>query len=274
MDWEGRRGGMREMGRKILWINPVGTPVFDGEMLRLFEAERLPDTEVEVRSLERGPHHLEYHYYGALVLPDTLHLIKEAEREGFDAVVVGCFYDPGLKEAREVAEIPVIFPAEACLYLAATMGDKFSILVGRRKWIPAMRENVERYGLGSKLASFKELCMGVHDFQKDPDKTRRRMLMLGREAVEQDGAEVLILGCTIEFGFFRDLQEELGVPVLDATVTPFKVAEFRADLKQRYGWSASKRGGYEAPPIEEIQAWGLPAQYPGLESAKKPIVNH
>jgi len=85
------------MGRKILWINPVGTPVFDGEMLRLFEAERLPDTEVEVRSLERGPHHLEYHYYGALVLPDTLHLIKEAEREGFDAVVVGCFYDPGLR---------------------------------------------------------------------------------------------------------------------------------------------------------------------------------
>jgi allantoin racemase len=93
------------------------------------------------------------------------------------------------------------------------------------------------------------------------------MIRLGREAVEQDGAEVLILGCTIEFGFFRDLQNELGVPVLDATVTPFKVAELRAELRQRYGWSASKKGGYEAPPLSEIEAWGLKNQYPGLAEA-------
>lgn len=256
------------MGRRILWINPVGTDAFDREMQGLFEAEKLPDTQVEVRSLQRGPHHLEYHYYGALVLPDVLHMLVEAEREGFDAAVVGCFYDPGVKEAREVVHsLPVVFPAEACLYLAATMGDKFSILVGRRKWIPAMRENVERYGLIHKLASFKELCMGVHDFQKDPEETRRRMIRVGREAVELDGAEVLILGCTIEFGFFRDLQEELGVPVLDATVTPLKVAELRAELKQRYGWGASKRGGYETPPLHEMEAWGLGGQYPGLARA-------
>lgn len=250
------------MGRRVLWINPVGTESFDAEMQDLFEQEKMPDTEVIVRSLTRGPHHLEYHYYGALVLPDTLHMLMEAEQEGFDAAVVGCFYDPGLKEAREVTErMPVVFPAETCAYLAATMADRFSVLVGRRKWIPAMRENIVRYGLSDKLASFKELCMGVHDFQKDPQETERRMVVAAKEAVEQDGAEAIILGCTIEFGFFRTLQEIVGVPVLDATVTPFKFAEFKAELKQRYGWAASKVGGFKSPPKREIDAWRLREHY-------------
>lgn len=254
--------------RRVLWINPVGTANFDGAMRELFEAEKLPGTEVEVRSLKRGPHHLEYHYYGALVLPDVLHMLREAEAEGFDAAVVGCFYDPGLKEAREVVtSMPVIFPAETCSYLAATMADKFSVLVGRRKWVPAMREIIERYGLGGKLASFKILEMGVLDFQKDPPETERRMVELAREAVEKDGAEAVILGCTIEFGFAQVLQKEIGVPVLDATVTPFKFAEFKADLNQRYGWAASKGGGYESPLASEVDSWGLAESYDGVSEA-------
>lgn len=254
--------------RRVLWINPVGTDAFDDEMRRLFDAEKMPGTEVEVRSLKRGPHHLEYHYYGALVLPDVLHMLREAEAEGFDAAVVGCFYDPGLKEAREVVtSMPVIFPAETCSYLAATMADKFSVLVGRRKWVPAMREIIERYGLGGKLAGFKILEMGVLDFQKDPPETERRMVELAREAVEKDGAEAVILGCTIEFGFAQVLQKEIGVPVLDATVTPFKFAELKADLKQRYGWAASKRGGFESPAATEISSWGLAQAYDGVNEA-------
>lgn len=255
-------------GRRVLWINPVGTDTFDAEMQSLFEVEKLPGTKVEVRSLKRGPHHLEYHYYGALILPDVLHMLRQAEDQGFDAAVVGCFYDPGLKEAREVVtSMPVVFPAETCGYLAATMADRFSVLVGRRKWIPAMREIIERYGLGGKLASFKVLEMGVHDFQKDPPETERRMVALAREAVQKDGAEAIVLGCTIEFGFARTLQDEIGVPVLDATVTPFKFAEFKADLRKRYGWAASKIGGFESPTAGEIQRWRLGEAYDGVSEA-------
>src|SRR5690625_4480106 len=105
----------RGIERRILWISPVGTDASDEAMRELFESEKLPGTSVEVRSLRRGPHHLEYHYYGALVLPDVLHMLLQAEQEGFDAAILGCFYDPGLKEAREVLNtMPVIFPAETC----------------------------------------------------------------------------------------------------------------------------------------------------------------
>ncbi|WP_255171172.1 aspartate/glutamate racemase family protein [Natrononativus amylolyticus] len=242
---------------RIRWIDPVGHDDFSGDIEALLTDVKRPNTEVETVSLERGPHHVEYHYYESLVLPDVLHLVKEAENDGVDATVIGCFYDLGLEEAREVSEsMPVMGPAQATTHLASTMGDTFSVIVGRRKWIPQMRSTIERYGLGDRLASFRPVELGVLDFQTEPDRTRDRLTEAARAAIEEDHAEVVILGCTAEYGFHETLQAELGVPVLDAVVAPFKFAELQAELAS-LGWTHSKVGGYESPRVAEIEEWGL-----------------
>jgi allantoin racemase len=245
---------------QVLWINPLGTDVFDEPIRDELERVKRPDTEVDVRSLGRGPHHLEYACYEAAAVPDILATLVQAEREGFDAAVIGCFYDTGLRPAREVtSRLAVAAPCESAVHIASTLGDSFSVVVGRRKWVPEMRDNVIRYGYGTRLASFKVLELGVHDFQADPAETHRRIASAGREAVERDGAEVIVLGCTAEFGFFEQLQDELGVPVIDATVAPFKYAELLGEAA-RLGWLPSKVGGYASPPEDELEAFGLAAQ--------------
>lgn len=242
---------------RVLWINPVGTEKFDQALGEELERVKRSDTELEVRSLPRGPHHLEYHAYEAAVLPDVLAELVRAEREGFDAAVIGCFYDTGLRAARELAtRMAVAAPCESALHIAGTLGDSFSVVVGRRKWVPEMRDNVRRYGFGDRLASFKVVELGVHDFQVDPALTHERLAAACREALTEDGAEVLVLGCTIEYGFFAELQTELGAPVVDATVAPFKYAELLGELAA-LGWRPSKIGGYASPPPAELEAFGL-----------------
>jgi allantoin racemase len=249
------------MARRILYIDPVGVEVV-AEGKEFLASHKRQGTELTMVTLPRGPEHLEYRYYEALVLVDILHLIREAERQGFDAAVIGCFYDVGLQDAREVAErMVVVAPCEACVHIAATLGDKFSIIVGRRKWIPEMMENVVHYGMKERLASFKSVDLGVLEFHQDEKETARRFVEVGREAVEQDGAEVLVLGCTATYGFYRELQDELGVPVIDPMLASFKTAEFAADLKNQFGWTQSKVGGYESPPPGESAAWRLGEQY-------------
>jgi len=249
------------MVQKILYIDPVGVEVV-AEGHEFLSRQKQETTELTMVTLPRGPEHLEYRYYEALVLVDILHLVMEAEQQGFDAAVIGCFYDVGLDAAREVAEgMVVVAPCEASVYLASTLGHKFSIIVGRRKWIPEMMENVFRYGMGEKLASFKSVDLGVLEFHQDEAETARRFIEAGREAIERDGAEVLVLGCTATYGFYRELQEELGVPVIDSMIAAFKTAEFAADLKSRFGWSHSKVGGYESPPPSEFGPWRLEQQY-------------
>jgi len=249
------------MKQKILYIDPVGAEVVE-EGLQFLIDQKQEGTEVFRVTLPRGPHHVEYRYYEALILVDLLHLIMEAESQGFDAAVIGCFYDVGLQAAREVAErMIIVAPCQASVYLAATLGDKFSIIVGRRKWIPEMRENVIRYGMKERLASFKSVDLGVLEFHEDEAEPARRFVEAGREAVERDGAEVIILGCTATSGFYRELQAELGVPVVDSTIAAFKTAEFAAELRNRFGWSHSKIGAYESPPLEEYAPWGMEKQY-------------
>jgi allantoin racemase len=249
------------MKQRILYIDPVGKGLVE-EGLQFLTLHKRQETALEMIALPRGPEHLEYRYYEALVLVDILHLIKEAEREGFDAAIIGCFYDVGLQAGREVAErMPVIAPCEASTHIASTLGDKFSIIVGRGKWIPEMMENVIRYGMKESLASFKSVDLGVLDFHRDEEETGRRFREVAREAIECDGAEVIILGCTATYGFYRELQEELRVPVIDSMIAALKTAEFAVELKKRLGWSHSKIGAYESPPPEDFTAWRLKEQY-------------
>ncbi len=243
---------------RILWINPVGATLFDADTQKMLSAAARSDCQVDVISLPAGrPQHLEYHAYEGLVVADIVRLTYKAAST-HDAVVIGCFYDVGLREAREVSGRAIVTaPCQSATAIASNLGNRFSVLVGRRKWIPKMSENVRLYGHSHQLASMRPLDLGVHDFQADHQRTCSRLLTEGRKAVEEDGAEVLILGCTAEYGFHRQMQDTLGVPVIDAVLAPFKYAEMLADTAARFGWHPSRRWGSEAPPQHEVDMWGL-----------------
>ena len=252
------------MKKKILWINPIGGGEYDEPIMEVLNECKQEDTQVDIFSFKEheGPKHVEYHYYEDLILPHMLKRIRDAEEEGYDASVIGCFYDFGLDTAREISDDMVITaPAESGMNLATTYGHKFSIIVGRKKWIPQMENNVVKYGYKDRLASFRSVGLGVLDFHEDEERTAEIITEEARKAVEEDNAEVIILGCTIQFGFYKELQKEIGVPVIDSVVSPFKYAEFLAELKNRFGWKQSKIGGYESPPQSEMDEWDLEELY-------------
>ena len=234
---------------QILWVNPVGTGDFDAETLELIEKVRSPLHEARVRHLDEGPPHLEYHVYEHEALAPMLELMREAEEEGCGAGVIGCFYDGGLRELREALRMPVVGMAEASLLLAASLGHSFSIIVGRRKWIPKMSDNVLLYGLERKLASFRSVEMGIPDVLAEPERFFDRVLSESRRAVAEDGAEVVVLSEIATPSFWERAQDELPVPLVDPGVACWKWAELAADLYLRLGITHSKVYGYEAPPV-------------------------
>jgi len=243
---------------RILWIDPIGTDIFDAQLQEVLEAGKRTETQVEVVSLPPDrPKHVDYHAYEALVIADVVRHTQQASRE-YDAVVIGCFYDLGLREAREVSGRAIVTaPCQSTTAIASHLGNTFSVLVGRRKNISKMSENVSLYGHEHRMVSMRPLGLGVHEYQVDHERTRSILLTEGRKAVEEDGAEVIILGCAANFGFYRQMQDELGVPVIDAVLAPLKYAELLAETAQRFGWHSSRRWGSEAPPEDELAMWGL-----------------
>jgi allantoin racemase len=238
------------MMSEIVWVNPVQGGAFDAEVATLIESVRAPHHVPRIRHLEQGPPHLEYHAYEHEALGPMLDLFLQAQDEGCGAAVIGCFYDGGLREARELLRMPVVGMGEASMLLAATLGHRFSIVVGRRKWIPKMTDNAILLGLDRRLASFRSVEMGIPEIQEDHEAFLDRVIEESRLAVN-DGAEVVVLAEHTSPEFRARVRDELPVPFVDPGVACWKWAEMMADLYLGSGLSHCKAFGYESPPADE-----------------------
>ena len=238
---------------KILYIRPVADSDQAAGMEAVLRRAAREGTVITVRSLpEDRPRHLEYHAYEAVAVKDIVEIVR-ASGNGHDGIVLGGFYDMGLRAAREVSGRAIVTaPCESSTAIARALGQRFSILVGRRKWIPKMTDLVRGYGHGDAMASMRAIGLGVEAIRAEPELAHARLRDEARRAIEEDGAEVLILGCTAKYGFHEELTKELGAPVIDSMIAALRYAEMLAGT-----WSPSRLGGSEPPPEDEIRSWGL-----------------
>lgn len=205
-----------------------------------------PGTEVDSVGIERGPSSIECRYDEILAIPEIVKRVKEAEEEGIDACVVNCFGDPGVRASREVVNIPVLGPCEASLHVASTMCDKFSVITVLSSVASLIEENARIYGLSDKLVSVRAVDIPVLDLHQDNETTAKALHKEGKKALEEDSAEVLILGCTGMTGMAERLSKELGVDVIDPLPAAVKFAEMLVGL----GLSHSKLT-FPTPPDKE-----------------------
>jgi allantoin racemase len=246
---------------KILYLNVTQkTPQEIKMFADMAHDHKLPGTEVHIASLPEADGRFtnaEYRSYEGIMTRGIVRATRAAAREGFDAMAIGCFYDVGLHEAREMSGKMIVSAAcEAACEIAASLANRFGVIVGRRKWVYQMQQTVLSYGHQHRLAGFYNVDLGVNDFQKDHAETARRLIAAGRKAVEEDYAEALVLGCTMEMGFYREIERELGVPVIDPAIAALKRAEYGAMLKRQCGWIPSRKWSCEPPPEEEIRRFG------------------
>jgi allantoin racemase len=210
-----------------------------------------PGTEISEVSVDKGPASIESSYESALAAIGVVAKIAEAEREGVDAVIANCMDDPGVEAAREMVSIPVIGPAEASMHVAAMLGHKFSVIAVLEADERPFFDHATKAGLASRLASVRAINIPVLELE-DRDRTVRALVEQSVRAVREDGAHVLIFGCTGMTGMAGDVEEGLrregitDVPVIDPAVLSFKMAEALVGM----GLSHSKRT-YPTPPKKE-----------------------
>lgn len=250
-----------QMPYKIMYLSPTGAGRERAQIFADMAARnKLPQTEVHVATLPGeayGFNHLEFRTYEGLATRGIVRAVRQASREGFDAFVIGCFYDTALLDAREISgEMHVTAPCAASCEIAASLSNRFGVIVGRRKWVNQMQATVREHGHERRLAGFYHVDLGVNDFQTDHAETEKRLIAAGRRAVEHDYAEALILGCTLETGFYREVEKHLGVPVIDPSIAALKRAEYAAILKHQCGWKPSRKWSCEAPEEAELARFG------------------
>jgi len=111
-----------------------------------------PDTKIEMAfpSKSIAGEQFVYRYFNFINERQIMEGLQQAQANNFDAVVINCFYDPCLRESREVMKIPVLAPADSSMMMASMMGSKFAIVTLHSKAEPIIEDKIRLYGVFCK----------------------------------------------------------------------------------------------------------------------------
>jgi allantoin racemase len=217
------------------------------------------DTQIDWFDTKHSAYMINYSYLELLNNVWVVDGVIEAEKQGYDAVIIGCGNDPALKEARQAVDIPVVGPTEAAMLLACTLGYRFGLIT---VWgmTNVCEDNIRNKGLSWRAVSTvrnyelgEDPFKGFQDMMDNPDTINPQLDELCR-ALVADGAEVIIPACTrlspaaALIGYSE--VPGTGVPVIEVTQAAVKFAEMLVDLKRTVGLGKSQRNVYKSAPKE------------------------
>lgn len=225
------------------------------ETLQAYGSYARSTTRLQAFAIARGSATLETRYDLAMAVPEMLRLTRQAQSEGATAVIIDCMCDPSLHAARELADIPVVGPAQTSAFVAASLGYRFSFLASREDMEHKLVKQMEEYGIVAKLASVRATGLTVQEIETDPQRLVQGLIRAADTAVREDGAHVLIPGCTGMIGIAAKLEQALAergysVPVIEPPAAAVKLAEALSDL----GLKQSKRT-YPPPPRKTLRGY-------------------
>lgn len=223
---------------KILLVNPNTTASMTKKMARAARAVARADTEVIATNPETGPASIQGYLDAAMCVPG---LLGEVGRHpDADAIVVGCFDDTGVDAARCLVDAPVLGIGEAAYHFASVLGTKFGVITTLSRSVPGIEANLIRYGLAARCARVRATDIPVLDLESGDPGPIERIRSEIRAAVDEDGAEAVVLGCAGMADLTSGLSKEFGLPVIDGVVSAVSLAEALVAC----GLKTSKSGAY------------------------------
>jgi len=189
----------------------------------------------------------------------TIRNALQAEREGYDAFVIGHFQEPGLVECRGSVEMPVISLGEAAMLRACSIGRRFGLVTIDPVFVPWHEEQVVRHGLERRCAGVRAITADLPRFMRGfTDKSERDALRADFAAqvapLIAAGADVLIPAGGMPMLLFAGEQPFTigGAVVLEGIATVLKSAEMALSLHRLTGTAASRGGLYGKAPAGAI----------------------
>ncbi len=214
---------------KILIINPVGTDRWDETDKKIYDGFTSPTTDVDVVSLEEGPGSIENRLAMTEAIPHVLKRAKELHG-AYDGMIVNCCLDVGVDVIRSIIDTPTVGPCEASLAIATTMGKKIGIVTVSKTAIELFEEMVIKYRMEKRVVSIRGIDITVPQIEEDVERTIELLKEEIKYAIE-DGADVIVLGCTGLAGFAAKLQSYFSIPILDPAACAAKILEDIVELK-------------------------------------------
>ena len=205
---------------KIKIIIPINDSAYNHELKEVAQSVAPADLEITVDNIKGGHTSIESRWDRMTNAPYVVDLVIDAEKQGFGGVFVSDFDFCGVESAREVVNIPVIGGFRASAYTAMMLSERFSIITIMNSVVDMQRSHTRLFGIEPNFASIIPINLTVHELTQR-DIVIEKVYESSIKAIEEDGADSIILGCTgfmhIADGVAKKLFDKYGfnIPVID-----------------------------------------------------------
>ncbi len=196
---------------KILIINPNSDKKMTADIHKSAQGFAAGGYEVTCLPTPGAPKFIETYEDQAKAAPGMIKLARENAH--YDAFIVACHCDPNLDVLKEICQKPVIGIGEASMKIATLLGHKFSVISTDPHSIPNKEALIHKYFLHPCLASIRAPLESQRDLPE-----REKFTHLAQQAIHEDMAECIVLGCAGLTGLDKYLEKILGIPVLDGVI--------------------------------------------------------
>lgn len=216
---------MTESTARILVINPNSTQAVTDQMSAAVDALRLPGgPQLLCETLHEGPPGVETQAHvdaSTALLIDWL--ARHPDLAASEAIVIGCFSDPGLQALRELYRQPVLGIGECAFNTASAVAERFASIAIVDGSLARHQRKIRALGFEHRYCGGISLGLGIAGLA-DVQRTRSSLAAAGQRLRDDRGAQALVLGCA-GFSAHRDwLEQTLGVPVIDPTQAAVSLA--------------------------------------------------
>ncbi len=199
----------------IVVVNPNSTRAVTDAMDRALDGLRRPERPaIRCVTLAEGPPGIETDEHIQEVVAPLVRLVERMSGEAA-AFVDACFSDPGLAELRRATDRPVFGIAESAYRRAVANHGRFGVISILETSLDRHRRTIDDLGLGGSLAGDRPVGLGVTALGTDAEAIFARLVQVGEQLRDADGADTIILGCAGMTSYKNQLQTVLGVPVVD-----------------------------------------------------------
>jgi allantoin racemase len=202
-------------------------------------------------------------YLAAIAVMDAV----QSYTEPFDAVIQAGYGEHGREGLQELLDVPVVDITEAAASTAMFLGHKYAVVTTLDRTVPLIEDRLKLAGLDARCASVRASGLGVLELEEFPHRAVEAILAQAKQAVDEDKAEVIVLGCGGMSGLDEQIRRQLGVPVVDGVTAAVTIAESLI----RLGLSTSKVRTYAPPRPKVVTGWPLPANPSNQVNAKASI---
>jgi Asp/Glu/hydantoin racemase len=200
--------------KTLVVINPNSSQAITDGIDLAVDPLRKFGIPIRCLTLAEGPPGIESQRQADLTIAPMLDLA--AAQKDAAGYVIACFGDPGLHALRDQTSLPVIGIQEAAVMTALTLGQRFGVIAILPRSIPRHLRSFGAMGVLDRLAGDRALGLGVADLA-DPKKSLDTMISTGKRLRDDDGANVLIMGCAGMARYRAPLEKATGLPVVEPT---------------------------------------------------------